>query len=194
MKEWQYKTCDSVEFCRNLQFFLSPLTLACVKQRLPQLKITRLNTDRRMKKNFRTPLPPLRDDGVKLAEAAATASGKFEIELRRLTDCQIPPNGAGDRKRQQTRWATIRLPWGGRQEATEDPSGGITRGGTVRASLRWRHMSRGSVLPLITSQERVHMSFSAGKSDTSINLAIISLIKTFVSNSFSHVLILINYF
>lgn len=38
------------------------------------------------------------------------------------------------------------------------------------------------------------MSFSAGKSDTSINFAIICLIKTFVSNSFSHVLILINYF
>lgn len=146
-----------------------------------------------MKKNFQNSAPTAAGRWSQVSwSSSSSVRKKFEIVLRRLTDCQIPPNGAGDRKRQQTRSATIRLPWGGRQEATADPSGGITRGGTARASLCWRHMSRGSVLPLITNQERVYMSFSAGKSDTSINLAIICLIKTFVSNYFSHVCFNIN--
>lgn len=88
MKKRKRKTCVKTESCRNLQFSFLPLTLACVKQRLPQLKLPVWTLTAEWGKTSITPLPPLRDDGVKLAETAA-ASGKFEVELRRLTDCLL---------------------------------------------------------------------------------------------------------
>lgn len=130
MKKRQYKTCVSGESWRNLHF--SPPSVFRVLNK----DFGRWNEpcDRRKSKN--------------LQDSARTAAGRWRkvswsskslkrsSQDSRIASCRSCTIGAGDRiRRRRRRAATLRLPWGGRQEATADPSAGITRGCTARASL-----------------------------------------------------------
>lgn len=137
------------------EFFLP---LWCVTQRLAQLKLPIRKADRRLGSNPRRCAPTAagrcsrasseqeRQEVCNKVRGAHRFGGLLSVlwERHRRAALEMEVSGRG------AKLGHFRE--GGRQEASADPSCGITRVGTARATRPRRHRSRGWLLPLITDQ------------------------------------------